>query len=186
MRAVLLALALSLFAALAAAQGNLLELLPPVPNAANPVASSAVGGARPRPQLQPGTTVVGVSKSILNGPVALAVVETKDDMQRVSVKFHKVLASAERESMLLAALAVQRDLPLACLKMCKPGRMAAPTISKENKLEFDMVVMGFKRPITVPDMIALLSAKPLAKIDPTPPATPAAPAAPLASASAPQ
>ena len=154
------------------AQVNLLELPPPVPNAAKQGASSAVGVAQP----QPGTTAVGVSKSILNGPVALAVVEIKDELQRVSVKFTKVLAPGERGAMLDAARAVQRDVVLSCQRMCKAGRMPAPTISKESKLEFDMVVLGLKRPLTVPDMIALLSAKPLAKLEPAAvaPAVPAA------------
>ena len=179
--ALLLTVGVLVHPSLHAQSDNVLGLpaIPQTPRAQTPaVPTSATAAARPKP------TDAEV-KSVLSGNISLASFYQEG---LITVKANTVKAfvgSALRAQALQAARLVQRDVKLACGKLCKPGPMPAPTFQENNTLQFDLVISGYEGKLTAGDMANLFNAKaigPGSKAAPSPPPAPqAAPVSVVAS-----
>ena len=159
---------------------------PAAPTAASTAAASAARRATsatpaPLPALNPSTLADAEVKSALSGNISLASFY-QEGLITVRVSTAKTfVGSAPRAQALQAARLVQRDVRLACGKLCKPGPMPAPTIEANNTLRFDLVISGYAGTLSTADMVNLVNAKaigPGGKVV----AVPAAASAPTATA----
>lgn len=135
---------------------------------------SGVGKAAvPRPAASaPAAPQTPVDKEILNGPVTVKV-DVEGAVQRITIQSQRPYAPVHQYAALDAARAVQRDVPVACGKLCRPSRMTAPRIDAQGVLKFDIAVQGLDRNLTLPDITALLQGNPLRRTDAQPAAAPA-------------
>lgn len=159
--------------ALHAQSSNILGL-PAVPQ--TPAASaSGPAAARPTPTPTPSAAPSAPTdadiKSALSGSIGLASFY-QDGLITVRVTTAKTfVGSVPRTQALQAARLVQRDVRLACAKLCKPGPMPAPTLQADNTLRFDVVIADYVGTLSTADMVNLVSAKaigPGGKVVPVP------------------
>jgi hypothetical protein len=167
----------SLWPAVVSAQGSgLSQFLPPVPPLTMPSAPVKPGSKGAAKSAGADSVPTGpVNKSILNGQVTMKLVVEPNAVQRVQIVTGRPFAPADQFAALDAARAVQRDIPLACGKLCKPGKMTPPSINKDGFLSFDMAVQGLPYALSTQDIALLLQANPLVRREPAK-ATEAAPA----------
>lgn len=175
------------FAATAYAQDNSNVLgLPAVPQ--KPLASPAAGASAAQKTGPPDRLIKPTDaefKSVLSGTINAASYY-QDGLITVRVSTEKTFVGvAERAQAIQAARLLQRDVRLACGKLCKPAPMPTPEFKADNTLSFALVVSGFSGKMTSQDMVNLVSGK---RISPgtqiSPAAEVGAPAASAAPASA--
>ena len=171
-------LGLSHITPLHAQDANNILGLPAVPQRPAPPSGAASAAQRPAIAAKPTDAQI---KSVLSGKITAASTY-QDGLITVRVMTEKTfVGDAARAQALQAARLVQRDVRLACGKLCKPAPMPAPTIQADNTLGFDIVVQGYAGSMSTPDMINLVSGKRIgaaASAAPAaaPPAQPASPA----------
>ena len=133
--------------------------LPAVPQGPQAAASAgATGSAGSKTPAKPTEAEI---KSILAGNLKLTW-SYPDGKILVRVVTEKTFVDkAQRAQALQAARLLQRDVRIACGKLCRPEPMSAPTLQPDNTLSFDVVVSGYKGTMTTADMINLASGKPV-------------------------
>lgn len=130
--------------------------LPAVPQNPALAASSGKKAAPPAGTGKPGEAEI---KSVLSGNLKLASFYPEGQII-VRVTSDKTFAGdTARGQALQAARLVQRDVRIACSKLCKPAPMPAPTLQPDNTLTFDIVVSGYEGVMSSTDMINLVSGK---------------------------
>ena len=166
--------------------------LPAVPQtsvAPAPGAPAARPASSPSPSTSPspGTPTDAEIKSALAGNISLASFY-QEGLVTVRISTVKTfVGSAPRAQALQAARLVQRDIRLACGKLCKPGPMPAPALQADNTLRFDLVIAGYAGTLSTADMVNLVNAKaigPGGKPVPVPPPVPLSASATAAPATA--
>jgi hypothetical protein len=139
--------------ALLAQDANNILGLPAVPQVPAATASTAKKPAAPA---KPTETEI---KSVLSGNLRLASFY-QEGLVTVRVASDKTfVGDAARSQALQAARLVQRDVRMACGKLCKPAPMPAPTLQSDNTLTFDIVVSGYEGVMSTADMVNLVSGK---------------------------
>ncbi len=163
------------------AQPNVLGL-PAVPQGA-PVATapaSASSGVRKAgtPASLPSQTPDQQAKSVLSGGINLASNYTGRQATVRATTSAVFNTPEQRTAAINAARLVQRDVALACAKQCKAAPMPPGKILPDGKLQFDMVINEYPRPLSSEDMVAMLMGQPLKVLPKTAASAPAKPGAP--------
>ncbi len=145
----------------AAAQGTgLTNLMPPLQM---PKPAASASAAQPAAHL-PGVPTVANEKAALNGlTVHMAAAEVEPGKQVIHIKVVKNFTRKEWPQAMTAARAMQRDVRLACQKLCQPGKMDAPRITPEGELSFDLVLLGLNRTLTQADLVSAMQGQVLPK-----------------------
>ena len=152
-----------------------LPAVPQTPQAPASGASAARAATVPSPAPLPGTPTDAETKSALSGNISLASFYQEGQITVRVGTVKTFVGNAARAQALQAARLVQRDVRLACGKLCKPGLMPAPTIQSNNTLSFDLVINGYAGTLNTVDMVNLVNAKaigPGGKLVPVPVASP--------------
>lgn len=85
-----------------------------------------------------------------------------DGIGRLKLTTRATFATAGAQSLAIAAARdVQRELPKACGKQCRPEKMALPRILPNGQLEFEIAFSPLHQHLTQPQFIALLQSRPL-------------------------
>ena len=130
--------------------------LPAVPQA--PLGAAAIASAAKAPTAPVAPSDAEI-KSILSGNISLASFY-QEGLITVRVVTTKVfVGSAMRTQAIQAAKLVQRDVRLACGKLCKPGPMPAPLLLAGDTLSFELVISGYAGTLSTADMVNLVNAK---------------------------
>ena len=128
--------------------------IPQVPQAAGSGMSAAA-----KPASAPAKPMDSEIKSAVSGNIKLASFY-QEGLVTVRVATDKTYTdSAPRAQALQAARLIQRDIRLACGKLCKPGPMPAPTLQADNTLSFDLVISGYSGILSTTDMVNLVNAR---------------------------
>ena len=131
--------------------------LPAVPQEppATPLATTA---AVKKPAQPPKPSDADI-KSALSGKLNLASFYPEGQIIVRVTTDKTFVGNAPRAQAIQAARLVQRDVRLACSKLCKPEVMPAPTLQPGNTLSFDIVISGYEGTMSTADMVNLVSGK---------------------------
>ena len=155
--------------------GNVLGLAPVPQSPAAPASSTAAAGNKTAVATQTNATkpTDAQIKSVLSGNITLASFYQQGLITVKGSTVKTFAGSALRAQALQAARLVQRDVKLACGKLCTPGPMPPPTLQEDNILRFDLVISGYEGKLSTVDMANLFNARPIgpgSKVVPVPPA----------------
>jgi hypothetical protein len=164
------------------AQPNVLGLpaVPQGPGAPVAAPTPASSGARKAgiPASLPFQIADQQAKSVLSGGISLAS-SYVGRQATVRATTNAVFNTPEqRTAAINAARLVQRDVALACAKQCTTAPMPPGKILPDGKLQFEMVINEYPRPLSNDDMVAMLMGQPLKVLPKTPASAPAKPGAP--------
>ena len=131
--------------------------LPAVPQGppATPLATTAAA-KKPAQPTKPSDADI---KSALSGKLNLASFYPEGQIIVRVTTDKTFVGNVPRAQAIQAARLVQRDVRLACSKMCKPEAMPAPTLQLDNTLSFDIVISGYEGTMSTADMVNLVSGK---------------------------